>query len=102
MKVTLSGNARAYIKQETRYLRERSASGAAAFRQIVLDARAIIARHPESGLTQSAIALVGARRLVLRGYHFDYDVADDTVIILAVKSSVNTPPLITDDDDDYG
>ncbi|UJW84472.1 type II toxin-antitoxin system RelE/ParE family toxin [Devosia sp. SL43] len=100
MKVTLSGNARAYIKQETQYLRDRSASGAAAFREIVLDARAILARHPDSGLTQSAITLVGARRLVLRGYHFDYDVTDDAVVILAVRSSVNTPSPDLDDTDD--
>ena len=101
MKVRLSSDARRYIARETRYLKERSLSGAEQFKRVVQPAQQLVASFPESGFTESAIALTGARRVLVGAYLFDYDLIGETVWIQNIKSSVNTPIIRVEDDADY-
>lgn len=101
MKVQLSTTARTYIRNEARYLKARSRAGAEGFRQVVQRAQRLVADFPEGGLTTSAITLTGARRIVIDGYLFDYDLIGDVVWIQNVRSSVAIRTIAVEDDSDY-
>jgi plasmid stabilization system protein ParE len=101
MKVRFSSEARRYLAREAAYLRERSPSGAARFQRIVERARRQIASFPESGLTESIVAIAGARRIVVEEYLFDYDLADGVATIMIVRHSRNTPTVAIEPDADY-
>lgn len=101
MRVRLSSEARAYIRLETQYLRVRSLGAAERFKTIVQRARRLISDFPSSGITESAIPLIGAHRANIDGYLFDYQRVGDDIWVLAVRSSVNTPIIEVEDDRDY-
>jgi len=101
MKVRFSSEARRYVVREAAYLRERSPSGAARFQAIVDRARRQIGTFPDSGITDSIVALAGARRIAIEEYLFDYDVSDSGAMIQVIRHSRNTPVTILDDDENY-
>lgn len=101
MRVRFSSEARRTIIREAAYLRARSLSGARRFAQIVERARRQIGAFPESGATDSIVALAGARRIAIEEYLFDYDIDDGVAIIQIVRHSRNTPIIALDDDADY-
>lgn len=101
MKVRFSSEARHYIAREAAYLRERSSTGAARFHALVARARRQIETFPESGYTESIVAMAGARRIAIEEYLFDYDLAADVAIILVIRHSRNTPTIAIEDDTDY-
>lgn len=100
MQVRIAELAKAYVRRETRYLRERSPSGALAFQRIVQRVMVLVAGFPASGSTDSIIPLTGARRIIIDGYLFDYDLIDGTVWIQNIKSSVNVNIIAIEDDSD--
>ena len=100
MKVRFSSEARRFLAREAAYLRERSRSGAARFQRIIERVRRQIETLPESGLTDSIVALAGARRIAIEEYLFDYDLADGIATIMVVRHSRNTPIVTMDDDAD--
>ena len=101
MKVRFSSEARRYLAREAAYLRERSASGAVRFQRIVDRARRQIGTFPESGLTDSIVAITGARRVTIEEYLSDYDVVEGIATILVVRHSRNTPTVAIESDADY-
>ena len=101
MRIRLSADAKRDIDREVDYLRGKTNSGIVVFRNIIARARHVLASQPEAGHTASALPLRGARRLIIGGWHFDYDVVDDTIWVRRITSSVNTPSLHYDDDADY-
>ena len=101
MKVRFSSGARNYLAREAAYLKERSTTGAERFRRIVARARHQIETFPDSGYTDSIVALAGARRIAVEEYVFDYDISDDVATILVVRHSRNTPTVATMDDADF-
>lgn len=101
MKVRFSSEARRYIAREGAYLRERSSVGAARFHALVARARRQVETFPESGYTESIVAMAGARRIAIEEYLFDYDLNDDVAIILVIRHSRNTPTIPIEDDADY-
>lgn len=101
MKVRLSSDARAYIAKETRYLKARSRVGAEGFRNIIRRVEKWVADFPQSGITDSAIPLTNARRVIADGYLFDYDIIDGVVWIQNIRSSVAVMTIEVEDDLDY-
>lgn len=101
MRVRFSSEARPYIAREAAYLRERSTTGALRFHGIVDRARRQIETLPDSGHTDSVVALAGARRVAIEEYLFDHDVTEGVATILVVRHSRNTPTIVIEDDADY-
>ena len=101
MKVRFSAAARAYVSAETKYLATASRAGAERFRDIVRRAQVLVASFPASGIADSAIPLTGARRMIVSGYLFDYDLIGDVVWIQTVRSSVTVQTIAIEDDRDY-
>jgi plasmid stabilization system protein ParE len=101
MKVRFSATARAYVIKETRYLASVSRSGAERFRDTVRRAQSLVADFPASGVGASAIPLTGARRAIINGYMFDYDLIGNAVWIQTVRSSVTVRTIAIEDDRDY-
>jgi plasmid stabilization system protein ParE len=101
MRVRFSTAARAYVVKETKYLASVSRSGAERFRDTVRRALVLVADFPASGIGDSAIPLTGARRMIVNGYLFDYDLIGDVVWIQTVRSSVTVETIAIEDDRDY-
>jgi plasmid stabilization system protein ParE len=101
MRVRFSTAARAYVVKEMKYLASVSRSGAERFGDIVKRAQALVAEFPASGIGDSAIPLTGARRIIVTGYLFDYDLIDEVVWIQTVRSSVTVQTIAVEDDRDY-
>ena len=101
MQVRFSSEARRYVIREAAYLRERSPSGATRFARIVERARRQIGTFPESGVTDSIVALAGARRIAIEEYLFDYEVSNSVAMIQVVRHSRNTPLTHIDEDGDF-
>jgi plasmid stabilization system protein ParE len=101
MKVRLSSEARAYVAQEARYLRDRSASAALKFKEIVDRAILLIGQHPAAGFQQSGVPIKGSHRVVIGGYLFDYDIINDVAWIQNVRHSRNSPTIPIEPDADY-
>ena len=85
MKVVLSGQARAYIQNETAYLRKHSRQAAQNFRARLVDAFASLASFPDIGRDIARLPVPGARRLVVGDYVVDYDSSADAVHVLAIR-----------------
>jgi plasmid stabilization system protein ParE len=100
MKVRFSSEARRYLSREAAYLRERSPAGATRFQGLVARARRQIESFPDSGFADSIVYLMGARRIAIEEYLFDYDVADGIATIMVIRHSRNTPTVPLEDDAD--
>jgi plasmid stabilization system protein ParE len=101
MKVKFSSDAQRDISDQVTYLSGKTISGVAAFRDIIRRALVLLKGQPTSGFTDSEIPIRGAKRIIVAGWYFDYDITDDTIWVQRITSSVNTPSLRYDDDFDY-
>lgn len=101
MKVRFSMEAQRDIAEQVEYLKSKTNSGIASFRNIIVRGRSIIAGQPRAGFTDSEIPIRGAMRIIVEGWYFDYDIINDAVWVQRVTSSINTPSLRYDDDFDY-
>jgi plasmid stabilization system protein ParE len=101
-KVLFAPPARAFIEQETCYLRDRNPAAATAFRVSVAHLGRQLARFPHSGFLRQDIPLGGIYRIVLGDYRVDYELADDAVLVLLMRHGRQAEPgLPVDDDADY-
>ena len=101
MKVRLSSEAKADIDEYVNYLTGKTISGIAKFRATLDRAISIVSYQPEAGLTDSRIPIIGARRIIVEGWRFDYDIINDVVLIQRITHSRNTPMISIADDTDY-
>lgn len=101
MRVRFSADARRDIEDQITYLRGKTNSGIVRFRDLVQRGAALLQDRPHAGFTESRIPIRGARRIIVDGWYFDYDVVADTIWVHRITSSVNTPSLDYDDDGDY-
>ena len=62
-KVRLSGNARAFLQREARYLREQSPAAAEAFLERLREARRNLAKFPEIGRRKDALPYLYTREM---------------------------------------
>jgi len=102
VKVLLSSSARAYLRKEAQYLRQRSRPAAEAFLARMREARINLQRFPQMGFQKAGLPIPGMRSLIVDAYIIDYEVSADTVLILAVRpSQIPEASLTVDDDFDY-
>ena len=64
MKVRLSREAKAYIREETQYLSVRSQLAAENFLARMSEAQTILSRFPDIGVGRESLPIAGSRRLV--------------------------------------
>lgn len=101
MRVKLSKEARQDIERQIAYLTGKTISGIATFRDIIKRAQRLLASQPHAGQSDTRIPIRGAMRIIIDGWHFDYDIIGGEVWVQRITSSVNTPSLKYDDDFDY-
>ncbi|WEK03950.1 MAG: hypothetical protein P0Y65_17425 [Candidatus Devosia phytovorans] len=82
-------------------LRGKTNSGIASFRNVIRRGLTLLHDRPGAGFTDSRIPIQGARRIIVDGWYFDYDVIGDAIWVHRITSSVNTPSLSHEDDFDY-
>lgn len=101
MRVRFSTDAQRDIADQLAYLRGKTISGMASFRDLIRRGQALLKNQPDAGFTASEIPIRGARRIILDGWYFDYDIIDGMIWVQRITSSINTPSLKYDDDFDY-
>ena len=101
MRVKLSTDAKQDVRQQIDYLRGKTIAGIMTFRNMLARAQRLLSSQPHAGHVDAAIPICGARRITIDGWHFDYDIIDETVWIQRITSSINTPTLRYDDSFDY-
>lgn len=101
MRVKLSKEARQDIDREITCLSGKTIAGIVTFRDIIRRAQRLLSSQPHSGQSDTRIPIRGAMRIIIQGWHFDYDVIEGTVWVQRITSSINTPSFKYDDDFDY-
>jgi len=101
MRVKLSSEAQQDIQAQIAYLRGRTNSGIASFRDTVRRGLTLVRSQPDARFTDSKIPIRGAKRVIVDGWYFDYDVIEGSIWVHRITSSVNTPSFHYDDDADY-
>jgi len=102
MKVRMSYDARAYLRDEAKYLRKRSPAAASALTAVMKKARENLANFGELGFTKEGLPIPGMRRLIVGNYLLDYEISRDVVLVVAIRHGRQTPPdIILDDDFDF-
>lgn len=84
-KVRLSGPARDYLRNEARYLRQRSGPAAEAFLSRLMEARKNLGRFPQMGFEKEGLPIRGTRALVVGDYILDYEINGEDVTITAIR-----------------
>lgn len=79
MKVRFSSDAQRDIADQIHYLTGKTHTGIAAFRNIISRARSLVSAQPYAGFAGSEIPIRGARRVIVDGWYFDYDIIGDTI-----------------------
>ena len=101
MKVKLSADAQRDIRQQVDYLTGKTIAGIATFRDTIRRGQRLLQSQPNAGQEKFAIPIRGARRLIVDGWYFDYEIVDGAIWVYRITSSINTPMLSYDDDFDY-
>jgi plasmid stabilization system protein ParE len=84
-KVRLSTNAKIYLTQEAKYLRDRNGAAAAAFVARMRHARELLAKFPELGTGKKGLPHSDMRCLVVGDYLLDYQIRGEEILILAIR-----------------
>ena len=98
MKVRMSDDVRAYLRDEAKYLRQRSPAAARALTAAMRKARQNLANFSELGFAKEGLPVPGMRRLIVGNYLLDYEISGDAVLVLAIgmaAKSRRTSPSTT-------
>ena len=98
-KVRLSGDARAYIKFEARYLKDRNPIAANRFVAGLKKLQINLSQFPQMGFESEELPIPGVFRLTMGDYLVDYEVSGDLVEIRAIRHGRQRPPGVLFDDD---
>lgn len=101
MRVKLSKDARQDIDRQIAYLSGKTIAGLVTFRDIIKRAQRLLSSQPHAGQSDSRIPIRGAMRIIIDGWHFDYDIIGGEVWVQRITSSINTPSPKYDDNFDY-
>jgi plasmid stabilization system protein ParE len=99
-KVRLSGPVRDYLRNEARYLRQRSHPAAEAFLSRLMEARKNLGRFPQMGFEKDGLPIRGTRCLVVDDYILDYEIHGEDVFVTAIRPG-QKPEIISDVSDDF-
>ncbi|HKI13551.1 MAG TPA: type II toxin-antitoxin system RelE/ParE family toxin [Roseiarcus sp.] len=98
----MSDDARAYLRDEAKYLRKRSPAAARAVSAAMRKARENLARFGELGLAKEGLPIPGMRRLIVGNYLLDYEISGDVILVVAIRHGRQKPPdMALDDDFDF-
>lgn len=102
MRVRLSRAASRFLRDEARYLRDRSPAAAARLLERMGEARRLLADFPSLGSLAEEGLVPGTRRLVVGDYVLFYEVSGVTVAILAIRHGrMQAPSPAAEPDFDY-
>ncbi|WP_404944012.1 type II toxin-antitoxin system RelE/ParE family toxin [Rhizobium rhizogenes] len=98
----LSAGARAYIRSEAQYLKDRSPAAALRFLDDLSRLKTNLLLFPQMGFRSDELPVPGILRFTMGDYLIDYEIADDLIEIRAIRHGHQRPPgLPIDDDFDY-
>ncbi|KAA6489813.1 type II toxin-antitoxin system RelE/ParE family toxin [Agrobacterium rhizogenes] len=101
-RVRLSAGARAYIKSEAQYLKDRSPAAALRFLDDLNRLKTNLLLFPQMGFRSDELPIPGVLRFTMGDYLIDYEIADDLIEIRAIRHDHQRPPgLQIDDGFDY-
>ncbi|NTG00591.1 type II toxin-antitoxin system RelE/ParE family toxin [Agrobacterium rhizogenes] len=101
-RVPLSAGARAYIKSEAQYLKDRSPAAALRLLDDLNRLKTNLLLFPQMGFRSDELPIPGVLRFTMGDYLIDYEIADDLIEIRAIRHDHQRPPgLQIDDDFDY-
>ena len=102
MKVRMSDDARAYLRDEAKYLRKRSPAAARALSAAMRKARENLAHFGELEIAKEGLPIRGMRRLIIGNYLLDCEISDDVILVVAIRQGRQKPPdMALDDDFDF-
>lgn len=102
MKVRLSERARTYIREETRYLKARSTAAAKEFTAHIAKARLNLSAFTQMGFESDDLPVDGMRRLVVGDYLMDYEVTEQEIHVVSIRSGKRlSQSTILEPDSDY-
>ena len=100
--VRLSADARAYIRSEAQYLKDRSPAAALRFLDDLNRLKTNLLLFPLMGFQSDELPIPGVLRFTMGDYLVDYEVAGDLIEIRAIRHGHQRPPgLAIDDDFDF-
>ncbi|WP_435693939.1 type II toxin-antitoxin system RelE/ParE family toxin [Rhizobium lusitanum] len=98
----LSAGARAYIKSEVQYLKDRNPAAALRFLDDLNRLKTNLLLFPQMGFHSDELPIPGILRFAMGDYLVDYEIAGDFIEIRAVRHGHQRPPgLAIDDDFDF-
>ncbi|NTF42216.1 type II toxin-antitoxin system RelE/ParE family toxin [Agrobacterium rhizogenes] len=101
-RIRLSAGARAYIKSEAQYLKDRSPVAALRFLDDLNRLKTNLLLFPQMGFSSSELPIPGVLRFVMGDYLVDYETAGDLIEIRAIRHGHQRPPgQPIDDNFDY-
>jgi plasmid stabilization system protein ParE len=101
-RIRLSAGARAYIRSEAQYLKDRSPAAALRFLDDLSRLKTNLLLFPQMGFRSDELPVPGILRFTMGDYLIDYEIADDLIEIRAIRHGHQRPPgLPIDDDFDY-
>jgi plasmid stabilization system protein ParE len=101
MKVRFSASARRYLRSETAYLRQYSASAAENFIAQIDQAKRNLTRFPGLGRGIDRLPMPDLHRLVVGNYLIDYQVGRAEIVIQTIRHGRQQPPEDIDPELDY-
>src|SRR5271157_4192879 len=102
MKVRMSDDSRAYLRDEAKYLRKRSPAAARALSAAMRKARENLANFGELGFAKEGLPIPGMRRLIVGNYLLDYEISGDVILVVAIRHGRQKPPdMAVEDDFDF-
>ena len=100
VRVRMAGPAKAYLRKEAHYLRQRSPRTADAFLLRMREARDNLRRFPLMGFQKGGLPIPGMRSLVVDTYILDYEIAGDELLIMAIRPG-QVPESLLEVEDDF-
>lgn len=97
--VRLSADARAYIRSEAQYLKDRSPAAALRFLDDLNRLKTNLLLFPQMGFRSDELPISGVLRFTMGDYLVDYEVAGDLIEIRAIRHGHQRPPGLGIDDD---
>jgi plasmid stabilization system protein ParE len=99
LKVTVSPDARSYIRSEAAYLKSRSTRAALQFADDLKRLRQSLTQFPHIGHETEELPVPNVLRFVMGMYLVDYEIGDNGIEIFAIRHGRERPPGVDIEDD---
>lgn len=99
MKVTVSPDARSYIRSEAAYLKSRSSRAAQQFADDLKRLRQSLTQFPRIGHETEELPVPNVLRFTMGAYLVDYEIGQNGIEIFAIRHGRERPPGVEIEDD---